>query len=126
MKKKILLVDDDEDLVETVRLSLKSHGFDVHPHTTRTNIADVVDYYKPDLILLDIRLGDEEDDQSGMDICRQLKLTHNIPILLISADTRKGKAFKDFGADGFLVKPFNADELINIINHHLDSSRAEA
>ena len=123
MKNKILLVDDDEDLVQIVRLSLESHGFDVHPHTTTTNIADIVDYYKPDLILLDIRLGDEEDDMSGMDICRELKVTHNIPILLISADIRKGNAFKDFGADAFLVKPFNADQLINIINQHLHSSK---
>jgi len=123
MKKKILLVDDDEDLVEMLKGILKSNDLQVHAHTTSSNIPDVVKYYKPDLILLDIRLGDEEDNQAGMDICRELKLTYNIPILLISADTRKGNAFKDFNVDGFLVKPFNADELIHIINQHLDLSK---
>ena len=119
--KKILLVDDDEDLVEMLRLSLKSNDFDVHVHTTSSNIPDVVKYYKPDLILLDIRLEDDDDDKSGMNICRELKRNYNIPILLISADTRKGKAFKDFDADGFIVKPFTTDELISAITQHLDS-----
>ena len=123
--KKILLVDDDEDLVEMLKGILKSNDLQVHAHTTSSNIPDVVKYYKPDLILLDIRLEEDDDDKSGMDICRELKRTYNIPILLISADTKKGKAFKDFDADGFIVKPFTADQLISAITQHLDSSKAE-
>ena len=123
--KKILLVDDDEDLVEMLKGILKSNDLQVHAHTTSSNIPDVVKYYKPDLILLDIRLEEDDDDKSGMDICRELKKTYNMPILLISADTKKGKAFKDFDADGFIVKPFTADQLISAITQHLDSSKAE-
>ena len=113
--KRVLIIDDDEDLVDLVKRTLTSRSFDVHIAPNGLDVFNVVRHYNPDLILLDIRLYGE----SGSDICRELEERYLMPIILISGDTTKGKAFADCGADGFLSKPFGIRELLNIINLHL-------
>ena len=120
--KKILIIDDDADIVDIVGDILISKGFDARTHRSGSNVPDVVKNYNPDLILLDIRLYGE----SGTDICRELKRRYNTPIILFSADTRLGEAFADCDADGFLSKPFTISDLLNIINQHLQNDRAVA
>ena len=120
--KKILLIDDDEDLVDLVKYILELKGFEVNIHPTGLRVADVVRRCNPNLILLDIRLY----GTSGIEICKQLKRRHNIPILLFSADKRQGDAYADCDADGFLSKPFSIDELMNTIGLHLKTSEADA
>ena len=120
--KKVLIIDDDEDLVGIVKHTLTSRGFDVHILPNGLNVLNVVRHYNPDLILLDILLYGE----SGTDICKELKKRYHMPILLISGDSKKGEAFADCGADGFLSKPFGINELLNIIDLHLNSSKEVA
>ncbi len=120
--KKILIIDDDEDLLGIIEQILKSRGFDVHTDVLASNVSDVVKRYNPHLVLLDIRLF----GQSGTDICRELKRRYSMPIILFSADTRRGCAFENCNADGFLPKPFTIDELLDTLNMHLEHSMAEA
>ncbi|MEP6596272.1 MAG: response regulator [Ginsengibacter sp.] len=120
--KRILIIDDDEDLVDVVKYILITKGFHVQTHPNSQNVSDVVKNYNPDLIFLDIRLYGE----SGTDICRELKRKYNIPIILFSADTRLGEAFADCDADGFLEKPFDLTDLLHIINQHLQHDNAVA
>ncbi|MEO6452682.1 MAG: response regulator [Ginsengibacter sp.] len=114
--KKILVVDDDEDIVEAVRLILTSHGFDVRTHSTGLDIPKIVKSYHPHLILLDIRLF----GKLGTQICKELKQKHTLPIILFSADSKTGKQFTQYDADAFIQKPFELNEFINTISSHLN------
>ena len=93
--KKILIVDDDEGILEIVGHILTSYGFDVKTHSTGFNVPDVVLYYHPNLILLDIRLP----GKLGTEICKELKqIDSKLPIVLFSAHAEKGKALGICGA----------------------------
>ncbi|MEO6330301.1 MAG: response regulator [Ginsengibacter sp.] len=114
--KKILIVDDDEDILDLVKISLSWYGFDVHTHARSFNIPEVVKFCHPHLILLDIGLF----GKSGTQICKELKQRHHIPIILVSGDTKKGESFADCDADAFIEKPFNMKQLVKAINLHLN------
>lgn len=114
--KKVLIVDDDKDILTVVKYLLKSHGFKVHTHSTGLNVTDVVDTFHPDLILLDIMLP----GKTGIDICKELKLISDIPIVLFSAHADKIAALKESKADAFVEKPFEISHLLDVINLHLN------
>lgn len=120
--KKILIIDDDEDIVDIVHDILVSKGFDTYTYSNGFNVPALVRDHNPNLILLDIKLY----GQSGADICKELKRKHDMPIILFSADTRLGKAYADCNADGFLEKPFNVKDLLGVVTHHLAASNAVA
>jgi two-component system response regulator VicR len=115
--KKILVVDDDEDILNVVQRILVLHGFDVQTHSTGLNVPDIVMDYHPNLILLDIRLP----GKLGTEVCKELKQIHtDIPILFFSAHAEQGQAFASCEADGFIQKPFEIKNLIDTINLHLN------
>ncbi len=113
--KKILIVDNDTDLLEIVKFALTSRGFDVKTHSTSVNVAKVVKYYDPSLILLDIHLP----QKLGTQICKELKQIYTLPIILLSAFADHQTSFKNYNADDFIEKPFDIDQLVNTINLHL-------
>ena len=116
--KKILLVDDDAELVGIVKHILTSKGYDVYIPPKHLEVPDVVHFYNPHLILMDIRLY----RKSGIEICKALKKKYNnIPLVLFSTDSRLTNVIKERHADGFVAKPFDIDDLIKTINQHLDS-----
>ncbi len=115
--KKILIVDDDQNILEVVKFILLSYGFSVHTHTTGLNVLDIVLEYEPDLILLDIRLP----GKSGTEICKELKDLHcEIPIILFSAHTQRANFMEIFGADAFISKPFDVKNLVSTVKFHLN------
>ena len=80
--KKILVVDDDRDILYLVCHILTLNGFDVKAYSTGTDVPDVVSDYNPDLVLLDVRLP----GKFGTEVCKELKkLYTNLPIILFSA-----------------------------------------
>ena len=114
--KKILIVDDEQDMVAIVRHVLTSHGFEVYTHSTGLNVPDIVTQYQPHLILLDIRLP----GKSGTEVCKELKQVYTtLPIIFFSAHAEKGEAFALCDADGFIQKPFAIKNLIETINLHV-------
>jgi DNA-binding response OmpR family regulator len=113
---KILVIDDDEDILEVIRISLKFYGFDVKALSSATNIHQVVRQYQPSLILLDIILP----GKSGIQLCKELKnLNIEIPLILFSAAAKQGKDFSACKADDFISKPFDILHLVNTIKSHL-------
>ena len=115
---KILIVDDDEDLLESVGRILKRKGFDIHGLSKAEKTFEIVDIFRPDLIILDITLCDHD----GRDICRKLKLkpeTKIIKIILYSANNDHENDYIKYGADGFLKKPFRSFHLFEKIDFHL-------
>lgn len=113
--KKILVVDDDDDVLETIQLVLEIGGYDIEPLNDAELVFDRVNEFEPDLILLDVVLGKID----GRVICSQLKShedTKHIPILMMSG-LYDLKEIKDLecSPDDFMSKPFKMDILLDKI-----------
>lgn len=116
--KKILVLDDDIDILTVVQLVLSNNGFDVSAISDWRQIYTQIDTFKPDLILLDVSLG----TQDGRNICKQVKSgigTKHIPVILFSANHNVEKSVSECLADSFISKPFDINDLIDGINDKL-------
>jgi DNA-binding response OmpR family regulator len=114
ISKKILVVDDDEGILDALSLILESAGYSVLASPRGEETLGNIKRYDPDLILLDVLLS----GQDGRVICKKLKeldLTKNIPVIMISAHPTAKESVYKCGADDFLPKPFETDELLNKI-----------
>lgn len=116
MKEKILLVDDEEEIISFMKDALEAEGYDV---LTASNGYQALEQSKllPSLILLDVMMP----EMNGFELCQQLRQTTNSPILFLSAcqsetDRIKGLAV---GGDDYLLKPFSLAELKARIQAHL-------
>jgi len=106
----VLAVDDDQDLLSLMRSSLKRKGFHVDISVNGEDLNQLIKEHYPDVIILDIQM----DGVDGGDLCKKLKddpATAHIPIIMLSANTNLAEVTKDCGADDFLPKPFNMDEM---------------
>lgn len=110
-KKKILLVDDEPDLVKVTTYRLKKMGYDVVTGVTGQEALDLIRSEEPDLVLLDLRLPVID----GLEVCKKIKADEKlkgIPIILFTASTGSiMDNVKEVGADGYLIKPFDQDKL---------------
>ena len=118
--KKILVVDDEVDLVETVRFPLEMEGFDVLVSYNGEDALSQARKEKPDLIILDLMLPKLD----GYKVCRLLKFDErykHIPILMLTAKTQeKDKILgKETGADEYITKPFEMDYLMEKVKAYL-------
>jgi len=109
---RILVVDDDADILTLVKLTLSINGFEVEALSRWENIDSTIGNYNPDLILLDVSLGDAD----GREICKRLKLSGNtshIPIILLTAITDEEQQLRGLGtgANDYITKPFNFEVL---------------
>lgn len=119
-KKRILVVDDEVDLVETVRFSLELEGWDVLIAYNGEEGLNQARKESPDLILLDLMLPKLD----GYKVCRLLKFDErykHIPILMLTAKTQeKDKILgKETGADEYITKPFDMDEVMIKVKNYL-------
>ncbi len=113
----IMVVDDNQDLVEIVRLTLESKGFKVRCAYNGQELLDSLERQKADLILLDIMMP----QMNGLAVLKRLKGnpdTASIPVILLTAkvleeDVRVGYKF---GADRYITKPFTRGQLLDGIN----------
>jgi DNA-binding response OmpR family regulator len=115
---KLIIVDDDIDLLEMVTLVLTTHGMQIKSLSDGKLLFDTVALERPDMILLDIYLGDTD----GRSLCRQLKNTEefsDIPVLLYSAGNISKASLTDSLADDFVQKPFDLTGLVNRIRHNV-------
>jgi DNA-binding response OmpR family regulator len=117
MSKKILVIDDDEGILEGFQAVLESEGYEVVLSLTAESIEKIIRNEKPDLILLDILL-------SGIDgriVCKKLKAKKelkDIPIIMTSAKPRVEGSVKEVGADDYISKPFETEELLRKIEKY--------
>jgi len=121
---KILLVDDEGDFLRVITIMLRQMDFDVYSISDCTEIYTIVKSFKPDLIILDIRLGKHD----GREICRELKKnaeTRAIKILLHSAFSEIKEDYKTCGADDYILKPYSMPELVEKIQGLLGIVNAE-
>ncbi|MFD2147384.1 response regulator transcription factor [Mucilaginibacter antarcticus] len=121
MQKKILVIDNDIDILDVMYEVLKYEGFDVKAVLHTTDIVQLVDDYQPDLLLIDYIL----DGVNGGEICSQIKAQHNttsLPVILISAYPKADDASKQYCCNAFISKPFDLDHLTGQINRLLTPS----
>ncbi|MBB6109929.1 response regulator [Mucilaginibacter lappiensis] len=120
--RRILAVDDDSDILEVLQYILEDSGYEVITLADGHHLFDKIKESQPDLILLDIMLGNLD----GRDLCKSVKTgmeTHGIPVILISASHEVSRTLNQTGApDDFIAKPFDIDVLLRSINRQLDNA----
>lgn len=117
MKKKILVVDDDADILFVLKMMLERKGYEVETSAEPDKILPPGSTL-PDLVLLDIWMGNYD----GRDICRQLKAdpaTQQLPVILLSASKDIGQSARESGADDFVAKPFEQKHLLEKISGYI-------
>ena len=118
---KIVIVDDSRDLLEVLKFFLEEKGYEVETVTQEKDLISVIKLFSPDLIILDIYLLGED----GREICKELRrheATKYLCILMFSA-TKALADYREYGADGFIEKPFGLNEIVNKIELTMEGCR---
>lgn len=120
MGKKILVVDDETDLLKVTLLRLKKTGYEVFGCADGQGVLDMARQFTPDLIILDVYLPGINGDNVTKILKKDNNLKH-IPVILISASTRilDEKAWGS-GAAAYLKKPFEPEELVSLVKKVLE------
>ncbi|HEY3306479.1 MAG TPA: two-component system response regulator CreB [Candidatus Binatia bacterium] len=108
-KAKILIVEDEPAISETIQYALETDGFETHCLSSGTPVHSLLEEKSVDLIVLDIGLP----DINGVELCKEIRKTHALPIIFLTA--RTGEIDRvvglEIGADDYVVKPFSPREL---------------
>lgn len=118
MKKKVLIFDDNIELLELCSLILEAMDLDTRTSMISDHADEQALEYMPDIILMDNWLP----GISGIEATKLLKAnpgTRHIPVIYFSANNNVEQLARDAGADGFLAKPFDIADLEKIVQHHL-------
>lgn len=123
-KKKILIVDDDENIAELISLYLTKEGYDTEEAHDGETALERFPEYRPDLIVLDLMLPGVD----GYQVCQEIRAHSDVPIIMLSA---KGEVFDKvhglkLGADDYMEKPFDPTELVARVNAVLRRCRLNA
>jgi DNA-binding response OmpR family regulator len=116
---RILVVDDNKDILQVVKIILENHGFEVLASLKGEDSFSNTETFNPQLILLDVFLSSGID---GREICKSLKSnpkTKEIPVIMFSAQTKMEDVLQVCHADDFIAKPFAVKDLISKINYLL-------
>lgn len=106
----ILVVDDEREILRALQKSLVAHGYQVLTATNGKAALTLISQQHPDLVILDLLMP----EMDGLEVCRQVRTTSNIPIIVLSvqdAERDKVRAL-DLGADDYVAKPFHMNEVL--------------
>ena len=123
LRRKLLIVDDDRDLVGLLADIVEQAGFAALPAQDPPTALEVFEREQPDAILLDLMLGPWD----GFDLLRELRRRADVPVLILSARGAEGDRVRglELGADDYIVKPFSVRELIARIRVHVRRGQAD-
>jgi two-component system, OmpR family, alkaline phosphatase synthesis response regulator PhoP len=110
MAKKIYVVDDEENILEIIEHNLSKNGYEVRGFKDGRSFFDYFNVKRPDLVILDLMLPDTD----GFDICKDIKQTTDVPVIILSARSEEFDRVLglELGADDYIVKPFSVRELV--------------
>ena len=114
MAKKVMICDDDQGILEMLEMMLEEYGYSVATESNSIQLLNNLRKDKPDLLLLDIWMPVLSGDQ----ILKQLKCDpelNSLPVIMYSASSEGEQIAKNSGADAYIDKPFDLDDLINKI-----------
>ncbi len=121
---RVLVIEDDPNIVDLVRSNLLARGFEVEVSETGQGVVGLVDDYEPSIVLLDLMLPGVD----GFEICRELRQRSSIGVIVVSARAGEGDKVRalNLGADDYLTKPFGIEELLARMSATLRRSRPVA
>lgn len=114
---KILMVDDDKEIADLVEIHLKGEGYQVYKAYNGKEALEIFDAEEIDLAILDIMMP----GMDGNEVCAKIRQTSTIPIIMLSAKDSESDKVSGLvnGADDYVTKPFNTNELIARVNSQL-------
>lgn len=120
VKRKVLIADDEPNIVTALEFLLKRAGYEVRSAATGDEALALLDSFAPDLALIDIMMP----GRSGYDVCQRIRECpewRHIKVVMVSAKGREAEVSKglSLGADLYITKPFSTQELINAVNQLL-------
>jgi CheY-like chemotaxis protein len=121
MAKKVLVIEDDKDIRDTIVYILEEEQYEV-VSSGDSKILRHVNEHKPDLILMDNWLTEWKSDANGQQLSKQLKTnpqTSHIPVIIISAVSNIKEIAEEGLADSYLKKPFDMDQLLVIVKKYI-------
>ena len=107
----VLVVDDDPRILRFIRTSLRLAGYEVVTVQGGGEALALVDSSKPDILVLDIVMS----PMDGLEVLKRLRLTSQLPVIIMSAHSSAAQQALSLGADAFLGKPFTPDQLVSEI-----------
>ncbi len=110
MPSRVLIVDDESQITNALRLGLKAHQFDVRTARDGTEALDTFRDFGPDLVITDLQMP----EMSGLELCVELRKISKVPIIVLSVrgEERTKVAALESGADDYVTKPFGMEELV--------------
>jgi CheY-like chemotaxis protein len=117
LMKRILVVDNDPDILNVMEEILMYEGFEVKAYADTENIIGCIENYNPDLVLMDYILN----GINGGELCAQIKSnpqTSSLPVIIMSAYSKVLMSLGNYGCDEFIAKPFDLDEMIYRISYY--------
>ncbi|MGJ8624091.1 MAG: response regulator transcription factor [Yoonia sp.] len=122
MGKRVLLIEDEPNIIEAISFILSRDGWTVHTHADGTSAMDKVKATPPDMIILDVMLP----GRSGFDILRDLRATdvsRDIPVMMLTArgQDKDRELAKRLGANHFMTKPFSNDEVRDHVRSFMEA-----
>lgn len=118
IKKKILVADDDSGILEVMKIILEEKHYQVITTDDGNLVLELANKYDPDIILIDIWMSGSDGRKITQSL-KENKNTKDIPILIISALSGIETTAKEAGANGYITKPFDINELVNTIKKYL-------
>lgn len=110
-KKRVLIVDDEPRILRVIEIKLRKSGYEVIAASTGREALHLVEVGNPDIILLDLLLP----VMNGFQVLEKLRTFSNLPVLVFSAKSGSSHAAMKLGANDYMNKPFNPDELVRRI-----------
>jgi two-component system response regulator RegX3 len=120
LRARVLVVEDEPALAESISFALETEGFEVLTASTGREAIERARSSNPSIVLLDVMLP----ESSGLDVCRQIRSTSDVPIIMLTArDSEADKvAGLELGADDYVTKPFSMRELVARVRAHVRRS----
>lgn len=114
---RILIADDDHEIVKLIADSLEDEGFQVLKAYNGKEVVQIIENHKVSLIILDIMMP----EMNGLEVCRKIRNDIDVPIIILSAKDRELDKIigLEVGADDYITKPFGINELIARVNAHI-------
>ncbi len=116
---RVLLVDDEAAILKILRIKLRVSGYDVVAAPNGEKALDLVDSAKPDIVLLDVLMP----DMDGFQVLKRLRTRSDLPVIVFSARPENAQQALDLGADDYLGKPFDVDDLVKRIYRILEERK---
>ena len=118
MLKRVLVLDDNQDILDIVHETLTYEQFEVKSTANSAEVLPLIESFEPDLVILDYRVA----GTNGGEICRSIKVHPkfgNIPVIIFSAYVSNDSELISYGCDAIINKPFDLSELVEKVNNLL-------